>query len=658
MRLAPSQHLHVPFLVLAHTILITLAGAAPAAAWTPNGVPLCLAPGGQYTFSAVPDLSGGAIVIFYGGQVFAQHVAADGSIAPGFGPNGNPVSHSTGNASVPRSAPDGAGGAFVVWEDSRSDPYDIYGQHLLASGAIDPAWPASDLPIGAGSLSQDQPAVAPDGSGGLLVVWQDDRNGPVNTYAQRVSAAGAPLWTPNGVGVCLEAGVQFHPRVIGDGLGGAYVTWEDNRTGRSRIYAQHLAADGTLVAGWPVDGLPVGNPGAVGVAYEPELVSDGAGGVIIGWTTSPQGAVFHTIALRLLADGSVAPGWPPSGTLLCNLLQTQDLPAIVTDRAGGAIVVWHDFRDIQNPLATYDLYAQRVSAAGVPMWSTNGVPVCTAPGSPDAPSAVSDDEGGIIITWPDPRGADMDIYALRLLADGNRAPGWITDGNPICSLSGDQTSPVIVPDGLSGAIIAWTDARPGPRTQIPDIYAAKTIDEVVVPVVVSLVSAAAEPGRVRLAWLLPGAAIPARVWRRDGNAPWSVIASVSSSGDGSVRFDDRDVVAGATYGYRLGLPGDSGERFGGETSIAVPAGAEFTLEGARPNPALDGLTVAFSLPDAAPAQLEVIDTSGRQIVARAVEGAGRQVMRIAEPGAIAPGIYLVRLTRHGGALTARVAVVR
>jgi hypothetical protein len=600
--------------------------------------------------------------LFSGGQVFAQHVASDGSIAPGFAPDGNLVSHSTGSAGNAHAAPDGAGGAFVAWEDNRTDVADVYAQHLLAGGAIDPAWPAADLPVAVGNYNQYQPAVAPDGSGGMLVVWQDDRNAQqvsnLDIYAQRVSGSGVPLWTPNGLGVCVATGDQFRPRVIGDGLGGAYLAWEDNRTGRSHIYSQHLAADGSIAAGWPVDGLPVGNPGAVGAAYEPELVSDGAGGVIIAWTTSPQGAVFHTIALRLLANGAVAPGWAANGVPLCNLLQTQDLPAVVSDRAGGAIVVWHDFRDIQNPLGTYDLYAQRISASGVPMWTTNGVPVCTAPGSPDAPVAVSDDQGGLIAAWSDPRGADKDIYALRLLADGSRAPGWNADGSPICTVGGDQHDPVIVPDGFLGAIIAWTDSRPGPRTQIPDIYAAKTIDEGVVPVAVSLVSAAAEPGRVRLEWRLPGAGIPARVWRREADAPWSAIADLASSGDGGVRFDDRDVIAGATYGYRLGVPADGGERFGGETAVTVPAGAAFALEGARPNPAVDALAVAFSLPDATLARLEVLDPSGRLIAARAVEGAGRQVLRLAGPGAIAPGLYLVRLTQHGRALTARVVMVR
>ena len=43
------------------------------------------------------------------------------------------------------------------------------------------------------------------------------------------------------------------------------------------------------------------------------------------------------------------------------------------------------------------------------------------------------------------------------------APGAFADPNgvPVCTAAGDQTMPVIVPDGFGGAVIVWHDARPG-----------------------------------------------------------------------------------------------------------------------------------------------------------------------------------------------------
>ena len=87
----------------------------------------------------------------------------------------------------------------------------------------------------------------------------------------------------------------------------------------------------------------------------------------------------------------------------------------------------------------------------------------------------------------------------------------------------------------------------------------------------------------------------------------------------------------------------------------------FALEGASPNPAVGGaLTVAFSLKGAEPAELELIDVSGRRVATQEVGslGPGRHVLNLAEGLRIQPGIYIVRLTEAGHSLTQRVAALR
>ena len=650
-------------LLLAPALLVAL----PAhAAWAPGGIPLCTATGNQYASDAVSDGAGGVVVVFSDGVIFAQRVTFDGATGSGWPGDGSAVSHSAGSCINAHAAADGHGGAIVVWEDSRTDVADLYAQHVLGSGVIDPAWPPVDLPIAVGPFNQYTNAVASDGVGGALVVWQDDRNGAVDPhldiYAQRIGPGGTTLWTANGVPVCIATGDQWLPKVAADGLGGAYLAWVDQRGSVRRVYAQHLTASGDLAPGWPADGIPVGSAGAVGAQRDVALAPDGEGGVLIAWSGSKNQAVYHTFVLRLGPSGAVAPGWPALGTQLCDVLQTQDQPQVVSDRAGGAIVAWQDFRDISNPMVSYHIYAQRVNAAGARQWALNGVPVCTAPGSQGPPVAVSDHVGGVIVAWQDGRaGSDgADIYALRLTTAGVPAPGWDPDGTALCTQPGGQSSPVIVADGLSGAVVAWTDSRPAPRFQAPDIYAAKTLDDVPVPVLASLVSATAEPDRVRIAWWVPSAGMAVHVWRRIAGGLWSQDEALISAGDGSLAFEDRAVEPGTTYDYRLGLGADGSEPFAGEARLTVPGSPAFALEGAEPNPAADGLTLAFSLPDDAPASLEVLDVTGRVRVARSVAhlGAGRHVVRVAEAGALPPGVYYIRLTRAGRALTTRAALVR
>jgi hypothetical protein len=72
------------------------------------------------------------------------------------------------------------------------------------------------------------------------------------------------------------------------------------------------------------------------------------------------------------------------------------------------------------------------------------------------------------------------------------------------------------------------------------------------------------------------------------------------------------------------------------------------------------LTAAFSLPDAAAARLELTDLAGRRILARDVGmlGPGEHVVDLAEGHRLAPGIYLLRLTRGSESLTSRAVVLR
>jgi galactose oxidase-like protein len=93
-----------------------------------------------------------------------------------------------------------------------------------------------------------------------------------------------------------------------------------------------------------------------------------------------------------------------------------------------------------------------------------------------------------------------------------------------------------------------------------------------------------------------------------------------------------------------------------EPSLQLPG---FSLAGARPNPATGGLTVAFALPDATPATLELFDLAGRRLASRAVGplGPGSHRMMLAAPGSIPVGVYLIRLTRGATSLTTKAAIV-
>jgi hypothetical protein len=134
----------------------------------------------------------------------------------------------------------------------------------------------------------------------------------------------------------------------------------------------------------------------------------------------------------------------------------QFFPTIVCDGEGGAIITWHDSRVTAS---IFDIYAQRINSSGAVQWTADGVAISTAtiPGDQQFPTIVSDGAGGAIIIWADIRSSNSDIYAQRVNSSG--AVQWTANGVAICTAPGDQVWPTIVSEGSAGAIITWGDSR-------------------------------------------------------------------------------------------------------------------------------------------------------------------------------------------------------
>lgn len=153
-------------------------------------------------------------------------------------------------------------------------------------------------------------------------------------------------------------------------------------------------------------------------------------------------------------------------TPVCTATDDQTNTAIVYDGSGGAIIVWSD-----NRSGNYDIYAQRVNAAGVPQWTANGIAVCTASGNQFFPIVISDGAGGAIITWTDYRNdvsfTNTDVFVQRINAEGQIL--WALNGVAVCTNNTNQRSARLALFGSGGAICVWSDDRNG--TNNSDIYA-------------------------------------------------------------------------------------------------------------------------------------------------------------------------------------------
>jgi hypothetical protein len=363
-------------------------------------------------------------------------------------PNGAAVISYTGTQQGVHMAPDGEGGAFVVWQEQRNTISDIYAQRIDRYG--NKLWQADGVPVCTASDWQYAPRVVADGSGGAIVTWYDYRSTTSNDiYAQRLDGGGTASWTPNGVAICTSTGNQIYPDLIPDGSGGAVIIWQDQRSGNWDIYMQRVDADGDII--WVVNGNTVCNATLDQTA--PEIIADGSGGVIVTWQDYRNGSHYDIYAARFLIDSSGSMMWTFNGNAICSSLRNQEYPELIPDGSGGAIITWQDF--LSN--VTYDIRAQRVNISGAIQWISTGAGVCAESGSQLYPVIAPDGSGGAVITWHDYRTTDANIYANRLDAEGRLL--WQSSGIAVCTASYNQDYPVIVGDGLGGAFITWEDRR-------------------------------------------------------------------------------------------------------------------------------------------------------------------------------------------------------
>lgn len=316
--------------------------------------------------------------------------------------------------------------------------------------------PSVNTPVFTGPSSQTASAIVPDGQGGAIIISEDHNFGHQNINAQRLDSRGEAKWGANGILFALGGeGGATEAHATSDGSGGAIIVWKYNLAGNMDLYAQRLNASGN--SAWGAAGVAIST--AAGTQEVPRIITDGSGGAIIVWQDS-RGAAKDIYAQRV--DASGVPQWTANGVVVSNAAGDQTAPVVAPDGSGGAVVAWLDMRN-----AKLEIFAQRLNASGTAQWTANGVAVSTAAVSPADLRITGNNSGGAIISWSDARSGNSLVYAQKLNASG--VGQLAADGAVLASSTFNQYYPRITSDGSGGAIVVWTDYRNGDA----DIYAQK-----------------------------------------------------------------------------------------------------------------------------------------------------------------------------------------
>lgn len=512
---------------------------------------------------------------------------------------------------------DGDGGAYVVWKDGRNGAdADIFMVRIKLDGQIVQGWSANGRRISLTILPEAWPRLTSDGFGGAIVVWG------VTGWeyrAQRFSPIGQELWGTGGALLNPSSPVMVDASftaVVPDGAGGAYAAWMRNPDARALI--TRVDGAGHLSGSWAT---PVDVSGSLTLTRSIALVPDGEGGVIV--VRNARSPVHSTSVdlfwRRYSTFASTYPEPEPWGRRVGAILGDADHVQALADGEGGVYVAWDDTR-----AGTADIYLTRLDGLGAPRagWPDSGLAVCAQPGAQLRPKLARTAEGGVVLAWTDRRDGNDDVAMARIEPDGARAPGWPTNGLRVATGFAQQNAPAfeLLPDG--SVLIAWVTNEAGTS----DIRAAR---------------------------VLPGGAV----------TPSVAVASATGWNETDpviVRGSDE---AGTVFWRDWGTTEPAPDLRAAVVQVPIPVNApasrdaRFALGGASPNPARAGaVRLTFSLPDAAPARLELFDLAGRRLAVRDVgaRGAGAHTLTFTER--IPPGLAFARLVRAGEQRTIRVVI--
>lgn len=176
-------------------------------------------------------------------------------------------------------------------------------------------------------------------------------------------------------------------------------------------------------------------------------ISDGAGGVIIVYTTnvwdymtSESSTMVH--AQRLSAAGVAQ--WGVNGIVVA---VDAEYPILSTDGNGGAVILWA--KETTYPNNDTKLYGQRLDQNGNKLWATNGVEI-TATSSEYYLSSVMHDTNGFVLIYNEDKTGGYDMYVQKL--DMNGALQWGANGLKVNDSSGDFSG-VVYKDGSNYLVV-------------------------------------------------------------------------------------------------------------------------------------------------------------------------------------------------------------
>ncbi|MCC6795981.1 MAG: exo-alpha-sialidase [Candidatus Hydrogenedentes bacterium] len=354
-----------------------------------------------------------------------------------------------------------------------------------------------------GSLGDEDPAVAADGSGTMIAVWSS--NNPLtitgtdsDIHFSRSTNNGAVWSTASQLNsfAGVDSFGDFQPSIAGDGKGNWVCVWESSHNlagaGTDKdIFAATSTDDGVS---WS-DAVPVSSNATEDGNSTDEystIVTDGKGHWVCVWHSNNDLGTEDTDDYDVLVARSSDNGETWSNVQPLNTNAAADTgydmdPRIETDRDGTWIAVWESDNELgaKNGGDGDLLYAK--STDNGQTWTENttlNTDADTDTGYETFPSIATDRQGNWVVTWEgnakfnDQTTTDYEAMTAHSTDNGDTWSTPIAINNDAETDGNYDSEPVVATDGVGTWIATWRkdgDSQ-SPFGEDVDIVAAKSTD--------------------------------------------------------------------------------------------------------------------------------------------------------------------------------------
>ena len=337
--------------------------------------------------------------------------------------------------------------AIITVLDERSGPWNVYAYKISPDGTM--LWGENGIDLSSSNEVNYSPrsTVLPDNS--VVVAWSPNSS---NIRIQRISSDGSLMWDE---GIFIEDSEESllspQPTVNSDGdilvqwIGQSGQVWAAN----SVLYLQKYDLNGipywaepTIITGPVV--LPMGN-------WSQEIIPDETSGSFSSWTNI-SGNVQSCLTQHIDGNGNVS--WDNDLEFSTNSNSFRMSPRLaLSEDSNELMAVWNQSNSSQSQRG---VYAQRIDGNGNHLWGSSGIEVVSMNNIYDyldlSTSAFEDS----MITVYIQQNVNMtgDIYATKLDAEGNSI--W-TDDSVTITNSGMAKTDMKTARGPDCLFITWSE---------------------------------------------------------------------------------------------------------------------------------------------------------------------------------------------------------